>query len=225
MSNNTNKTSKKQSIPIPPILPLSPITKSTKNISIPLPPPPPPIPPAPPKILAEASEVETSPNRLREIYRKYRHHGGIKITLTNNPNTPLETLLYLGEYHPYQLLQNPAFDLYLLSNPNLLAEIPEKTFISIIKLPSPPLEFILFALNNRRQIEIFVAIIIHHYQVWLEWKNKQENLYLNFYSGNLVSANLSYLDLSEFKEIRNINLSKSTLKPASASKALAASGS
>lgn len=59
--------------------------------------------------------------------------------ITANPNTPLETLLELGEDFPQEMLDNPMFDLLLLENPNLVEEIPINTIRSLLTLEIIPL--------------------------------------------------------------------------------------
>lgn len=77
-----------------------------------------------------------------EVIRRY---------ITNNPNTPTETLFALGEEFPQELLDNPVFSLLLLENPNLLQDIPAATLGSIVKLERVPDEFIQWALNSHQK--------------------------------------------------------------------------
>lgn len=132
---------------------------------------------------AEASNQHTSPKRLEEIYHKYSRDE-IRSILTSNPNTPWELLVILGEKFPAQLLENPAWDLYLLANPNLLVEIPKNTLISLLKLPQAPKEYILFSLKNRRDTPILEAIISTHTQIWQEWRINNLDLSVNLSGAN-----------------------------------------
>ena len=89
----------------------------------------------PPTAEKEASLETTSPERLRELAEQ-----NVKLAriVASNPNTPRETLLELGTEFPEELLKNPVFDLLLLENPNLLAQMPESTLKSLVKLEIMP---------------------------------------------------------------------------------------
>jgi hypothetical protein len=165
-------------------------------------------------ILAEVSNENTLPLRLQEIYSNY-NYPEIKSTLTSNPNTPLEILLKLGQDYPAQLLENPVFDLYLLSQPNLLAEMSENTLISILKLPQVPQEFILFALNNRRTPELLIAILINHCEKWrLVWDIvNNPTVGRNLEGAKLEGADLGGADLGG-ANLRSANLRSANLRSA-----------
>ncbi len=151
------------------------------------------------KIIEEAENEDTLPERLQEIYDSYAP-GEIKKILTENPNTPLEILFELGEYYPEELLQNSVVDLYLLSNPNFLAEIPKKTFLSILELIDIPTIYLLFALNNFREEEILTKIIFQHTQQWNQWRENNAD----------EKINLMGVDFKDF-DLRGILLDKNIL--------------
>jgi len=77
-----------------------------------------------PTAQGEASGETTSPERLQELAQQDVKLARIVAT---NPNTPTETLLELDYQFPAELLNNPVFDLLLLGNPNLLAQMPQNT--------------------------------------------------------------------------------------------------
>ena len=137
-------------------------------------------------ILIEASDKNTSAQRLEEIYQNYQQKK-IKRALASNPNTPLNILILLSEHFSASFLENPILDSSLLNDSNFLLKIPKTTLINILKLPQAPEEFILFALNHYPETKILSMIITHHSQLWNEWiKN----------NGNLSGANLSDADFS-----------------------------
>ncbi len=165
-------------------------------------------------LIAEATNIQTHPERLRELADKFYADNNAKnlgLSLASNPNTPLETLLQLGEKYPQQLLANPAFDLYLLSHLNLLTEIPENTLISIFKLPQAPPEYILYTLNYRRQAKILLTIISFQSEIFNRWR--QDNHQINL---SLTNANLENIDLSN-GNFKGFNLSGANLKNANLS--------
>jgi hypothetical protein len=77
----------------------------------------------------------------------------------SNPNTPPEALLKLGQRFPKQLLKNPAFNLMLLENPNLLLTMPKETLRRILMLKDIPLGFLEQAAFSP-QINVEIARVI-----------------------------------------------------------------
>ena len=53
--------------------------------------------------------------------------------VVSNPNTPVETLLKLGEYFPQELLDNPILDILYLENPNFIKNIPWTTLYALLQ--------------------------------------------------------------------------------------------
>lgn len=184
-------------------------------------------------ILIEASDKNTSGERLEEIYQNYQPKK-IKRAIASNPNTPLNILIILSEHFSASLLENPALDL-LLSDPNFLLKIPKAALINILKLPQAPQEFILFALNNYPETNILTTIIQHHNQSWNEWIKNNGNLSganlsdaglsgVSFIHGNLNGASLNNSNLSgayliqaklNGASLSNANLSNAYLNDAS----------
>lgn len=79
--------------------------------------------------------------------------------VASNPNTTPETLLKLGQQFPKQLLKNPAFNLMLLENPNLLLTMPKETLRRILMLKDIPLGFLEQAAFSP-QINVEIARVI-----------------------------------------------------------------
>lgn len=137
-------------------------------------------------ILIEASDQNTSAQRLEEIYQHYQPKK-IKRALASNPNTPLDILILLSEHFSASFVENPLLDSSLLNDNNFLLQIPKTSLINILKLPQAPQEFILFALSHYPETEILSLIMKHHSQLWNEWIRN---------NGNLSGANLSGADFS-----------------------------
>ena len=150
-------------------------------------------------ILAEASNENTPPERLNEIFQTLTDKSdAIGSALTSNPNTPLDTLFKLGVSYPTQLLENPVLDLYLLSNPNLLNEIPESTFGAILALSQVPENFVTFALNNRRENSILATIFFNHIKLWNKWRKDNLNIEISLYKcPELKEDSLKKFDLTD----------------------------
>jgi hypothetical protein len=58
----------------------------------------------------------------------------VREAVVGNPNTPVELLFDLGAEFPSRLLANPIFMLLLLEKPDLLLDIPTKTFQKWLQL-------------------------------------------------------------------------------------------
>ena len=146
------------------------------------------------KLFEEANNENTNPEHLKQLFNSiYYYSDEIKQALISNPNTPLDILFELGEHYPSELLENPALD--LLSNLNLLMEMPEETLISILILPQVPQEFITFALNNRKTLNVLMTII--SYQPRLKKDLKDVKLCgVDLTGAKLIDADLRRADLT-----------------------------
>jgi hypothetical protein len=87
------------------------------------------------KLLLEAQDPNTTPERLVELSRQYS--PAIKKAVAQNPNTPLSTLLLLAEKQPRAVLENPTLPLLLLENPNLLHGLEHRA--AVVMLQARPL--------------------------------------------------------------------------------------
>ena len=160
------------------------------------------------KIVIEASDKNTSAERLQEIYENYQPKK-IKRAIASNPNTPLDIVISLSQHFPASFLENPLLNEQSLNDIDFLSRIPKEALINIIKLPETPQKLILFALNTYPQTDILTIIIEHHNQLWNEWiKN----------NGNLSNANLSEANLSGISFIHG-NLSGANLNNSNLSSA------
>lgn len=113
-----------------------------------------------PKI--EAADPSTTPERLTEladqsvelarvvaknpstpeqllIKLSRSHDVSIRRFLAGNPSTPLDVLHSVGKKFPKELLKNPALDLLLLENPNLLREFPSSILSTLLKQDDCPM--------------------------------------------------------------------------------------
>lgn len=175
------------------------------------------------QIIIQASNENTSPECLTSIYQTYSQNE-IKIALANNPNTPFNILIKLAKDFPTQFLANSVFDLYLLSNPNLLTQIPRTTILILLKNPLVPKIIILFVLNNQELlasdyyggVDILVHIISNHTQVWNEWQQKNFERRVDFGKADLKGVNFKNVNLTKGHfyqaNLQNANLTKANLE-------------
>ena len=119
----------------------------------------------------EAALETTTPERLKELAKEslilarivaknsgaseellkelaHTDDSATRKAVTTNPSTPKETLLELGTQFPEELLDNPVFDLLLLENPNLLADMPKSSLKSLVKREAVPRSFLDWAVNH-----------------------------------------------------------------------------
>lgn len=116
----------------------------------------------------EAKSPETSPSRLLalaqegaglaclvaaneacppDLLRSLAEHKDAKVRqrVVANPQTPAEVAAKLGSQFPEHLLDNPAFDIYLLERPDLLEGIGASALRSLVKRDSCPVGFLEYA--------------------------------------------------------------------------------
>jgi pentose-5-phosphate-3-epimerase len=112
----------------------------------------------------EATSPETSADRFRalvqegadfaslvaaneacppDLLRTLAEHKDAKVRqrVVANPQTPVEVVAKLGSQFPEQLLDNPAFDTYLLERPDLLEGIGASALRSLVKRDICPMGF------------------------------------------------------------------------------------
>ncbi len=105
----------------------------------------------------EATNPETTPERLRELSR---FRGYIGRLVAQNPNAPTDVLLYVARWCWESVLRNPVLPLLLLENPGLPAEFPVVALRQILKLENPPREF-LPPLMRHSNAEIREGVRLH----------------------------------------------------------------
>jgi hypothetical protein len=66
-----------------------------------------------------------------------RKQPGVELNLASNPNTPLTTLLRLGQTHPDEFLHNPSLDLFFVEDPGLLEKFSTHLLDAILARPLP----------------------------------------------------------------------------------------
>ena len=107
-----------------------------------------------------ANNPSTSPEQLQTFSESPDFFT--RRAVASNPNTPPEVLLKLGQQFPKQLLKNPAFNLMLLENPNLLLTMPKETLKRILMLKDVPIGFLeQAAFSPQINVEIARAIAKH----------------------------------------------------------------
>ena len=134
-----------------------------------------------PKI--EAADPSTTPERLTEladqsvelarlvaqnpsapeqllIKLSRSHDVSIRRSLAGNPSTPLDVLHSVGKKFPKELLKNPALNLLLLENPNLLREFPSSILSTLLKQDDCPMGVLTQAVLVEDE-EVLLAICRH----------------------------------------------------------------
>ena len=93
---------------------------------------------------ALARIVARNPSASASLLEKLGSHSDptVRKWVTAHPNAPLAVLARLAGQFPEQLLDNPAIDLLLLENPNLLEDLPTATRRSLLKRERCPTSFL-----------------------------------------------------------------------------------
>ena len=96
-----------------------------------------------------ASDPNTPAEVLRALFapqdpeRLTAAEEALGLALVQNPNTPKQLLLWLGQRYPQELLQNPSLSLFLLEEPGLFHQIPHNTLAAILEQIAPLPSFII----------------------------------------------------------------------------------
>jgi hypothetical protein len=88
-----------------------------------------------------AQDPRTLPAKLAELAI---NKAEVHYELVQNPNTPRETLLRLGELYPKEFLKNPSLALFLLKSPNLWETVTERLALAILSVKDFPRESLSF---------------------------------------------------------------------------------
>ena len=107
--------------------------------------------------LLEEAKLETTPDsRLRELAAS--DNAAIRKAVASNPNTPTDILWELGAEFPDQLLANPVWNLLLLENPNLFANMAHYTLKRLLDCETASESFFeLISKDSDRRVRIEVA--------------------------------------------------------------------
>lgn len=120
----------------------------------------------------EARDAATAPERLGELaqqgvalarlvatneaapgslLRELADHAdrAVRRQIARNPATPAKVAARVGSEFPNDLLDNPAFDLYLIEEPDLLDGIGETTLRALLKRERCPAGFFAFAMRKQ----------------------------------------------------------------------------
>ena len=92
-------------------------------------------------------KLATHPNAATEILAKLAKSAD-RLTrrgVTLNPQTPKDALLALAPSFPGEFFLNPAFDLLLIEEPNLLQALPVGVMKNILRRPDCPYSFLRWA--------------------------------------------------------------------------------
>ncbi|PUE48946.1 hypothetical protein B9Z47_05375 [Limnohabitans sp. 2KL-1] len=76
-----------------------------------------------------------------------------------NPNTPPEHLVRLGQQFPEEFLSNPALDLLLMVNPDLMEQVPEALLVRLLKQADCPGSLLTWAAGHQQaKVQLAVAM-------------------------------------------------------------------
>ena len=107
------------------------------------------------RLLARHSKA--SPELLEKL-----SHSSDKATrafVTANPNIPTADYIRLGSQFPEEFLANPILDLLLFENPVLLYELPDNLLIQVLRRPSCPHDFLVWAAQHgSEKVQLAVAM-------------------------------------------------------------------
>lgn len=106
-----------------------------------------------------ASHSNTSAKTLRSLANS--DDNETKERVAGNPNAPKYILFdWLAEYFPKAVLLNPAFDLMIFENPDLLAEIHSYALAAILRQAECPASIIEWAFTRYSKEDDFNRLIL-----------------------------------------------------------------
>jgi hypothetical protein len=108
--------------------------------------------------MSEASDPQTTAIRLDELSKSGDRE--IQRAIASNPNASLETLFFVAQRFTREVLQNPAFQLFLLEDPDLLQNANDETIKAFLQDESLPSSFI-EQLNKNPSMRVEVMIAKH----------------------------------------------------------------
>lgn len=106
-----------------------------------------------------AKNANAEPDLLRELAESKDEKTRCEVA--NNPNTPTDILWKLGEEFPEEVLTNSIFPLLMLENPNLVADIPEETLVSLLKVDLVPESFLTWVVDKRLSEKTLLAVAMN----------------------------------------------------------------
>ncbi|BDA71798.1 hypothetical protein CAL7716_059640 [Calothrix sp. PCC 7716] len=147
-------------------------------------------------LLLEASDINTTPERLKELAYKdtnfelaravalnpsappdllealvYLEDEELCRNIATNPNTPVDILFEVGAEFPRELINNPVFPLLLLENSSLFLNMPFSTIASILSLDDVPEAYLMKAVEDYEDDEV-LSIVANHVKAPEEALNK-----------------------------------------------------
>lgn len=106
------------------------------------------------------AENPSSPSDILLVLSIFTNEREIRRSLTRNPNMPVEELISLSAYFPYELMNNQTFRLLLLENPNLFQKLPVQTVKNILLLDDVLPEYLVMAASSNH-IDILTIVANH----------------------------------------------------------------
>ncbi len=92
-----------------------------------------------------AQNISTPPYTLRRMIQSYKNTRAV---VAENPNISFELILELLPEYPNQIIENPAFDFYLIENPTLLEKFNSVLLWKIINNANLPRVFLSEAMRS-----------------------------------------------------------------------------
>jgi len=137
----------------------------------------------------EATDINTSPDRLTELARYYQltplvaanpttsapiltqlgqnTNFAVRQAIAKNPNTPLDTLYILAQEFPAEFLDNPIISLVLMQ-PDYIKKIPPASLMSLLRFEKIPLSWLqqvknqsLYVWNSRLRDAAAMHVALH----------------------------------------------------------------
>lgn len=112
------------------------------------------------KALARAVASNTAtPGDLLDRLAEHQDRA-VRRRVVRNPATPARTVVKAGSEFPADLLDNPAFDLYLIEEPHLLDRFGQATLRALLKRETCPASFFAYA-ARRGDADTQLAVLMN----------------------------------------------------------------
>ena len=109
--------------------------------------------------VARAADPSTTPEQLADLAQ--HPDRAVQAQVARNPNTPPDLLLRLVEPLADEVLTNPAFDLLLLTEPNLWGRLPELALRACAQSPRCPNAMLDWALAHTCGPQVRARLILN----------------------------------------------------------------
>ncbi|MEA5593221.1 hypothetical protein [Rivularia sp. UHCC 0363] len=107
-----------------------------------------------------AKNPATPPELLAKLYWNSTPFSSMRRNIVLNPNVPIDLIWQLILEFPQEILSNPIFNDLLKSNPDLVKESPDETFINLLKSEHIPDLFLDYA-SKQTDRRIVLSILMN----------------------------------------------------------------